>query len=131
MPIANVTFEVVILLMTIPHLTFGSSVQKMATTDHSPMMKQWQFTRSGQPRDVLTMVEVPKPTTCADDEVLVQVSHVSLNSAIVHRLIAYYGVMDPVGALIGRPCVPEMDFSGIVCDLRGANVKEFKTGNIN
>ncbi len=95
------------------------------------MMKQWQFTRSGSHRDVLTMVEVPIPTTCADDEVLVQVSHVSLNSAIAYRLMAHYGIMDPVGVLIGRPCVPEVDFSGIVCDLRGANVKEFKTGNID
>jgi hypothetical protein len=36
-----------------------------------------------------------------------------------------------VGAFIGRPCVPEMEFSGIVCDLRGANVKEFNTGNVD
>jgi NADPH:quinone reductase-like Zn-dependent oxidoreductase len=107
------------------------SAMNTATTDHSQMMKQWQFTKSGNPRDVLTMVEVPIPTTCTDDEALVQISHVSLNSAIAYRLIAHYGVMDPVGALMGRPCVPEMDFSGIVCDLRGANVKEFKTGNIN
>ena len=95
------------------------------------MMKQWQFTRSGTPRDVLTMVEVPIPTTCADDEVLVQVSHVSLNSAIAYRLIAHYGVMDPIGALLSRPCVPEMDFSGIACDLRGKHATEFKTGTIS
>ncbi len=95
------------------------------------MMKQWQFSKAGNPRDVLTMVEVPIPTTCADDEVLVQISHVSLTSAITYRLLAYYGVFDPVGALTGRPSVPEKDFSGIVCDLRGANVKEFSTGNIN
>ncbi|CAF1002022.1 unnamed protein product [Didymodactylos carnosus] len=75
------------------------------------------------------MVEVPIPTTCADDEVLVQISHVSLNSAIAYRLIAYYGVLDPVGALISRPCVPEIDFSGIVCDLRGTKVKDFNTGD--
>jgi len=92
------------------------------------MMKQWQFTRSGNPRDVLTMVEVPIPTTCADDEVLVQVSHVSLNPAIAYRLIAYYGFFDPLGALMGKPAVPELDFSGIVCDFRGKSVKEFKTG---
>ncbi|CAF0798302.1 unnamed protein product [Adineta steineri] len=101
----------------------------MTTMDHSQMMKQWQFTKSGSPRDVLTMAEVPVPTTCADDEVLVQVSHVSLNSAIAYRLIAHYGVVDPVGAFIGRPAVPEMDFSGVVCDLRGANVTEFNTGD--
>jgi NADPH:quinone reductase-like Zn-dependent oxidoreductase len=102
----------------------------MSSTDHSQMMKQWQFTKSGSPRNVLTMVEVPIPTTCADNEVLVQISHVSLNSAIA-RLMAYYGVFDPVGAFMNWPCAPEMDFSGIVCDLRGANVTEFKTGNIN
>ena len=94
-------------------------------------MKQWQFTKSGSPRDVLTMIEVPIPITCADDEVLVRLSHVSLNSAIMYRLIAYYGVLDPIGALTARPCVPEMDFSGIVCDLRGKRVKEFDTGDIN
>ncbi|CAF0796886.1 unnamed protein product [Adineta steineri] len=103
----------------------------MATTDHSQMMKQWQFTKAGNPRDVLTMVEVPIPTTCADDEVLIKISHVSLNSSIAYRLIAYYGVVDPIGAFIGRPAVPEVDFSGVVCDLRGANVTEFNTGNIN
>ncbi|CAF0796975.1 unnamed protein product [Adineta steineri] len=101
----------------------------MATTDHSHMMKQWQFTKAGNPRDVLTMVEVPIPTTCADDEVLIKISHVSLNSAIAYRLIAYYGIVDPIGAFIGRPAVPEMDFSGMVCDLRGANVTEFSTGD--
>ncbi|CAF1187274.1 unnamed protein product [Adineta steineri] len=101
----------------------------MTTTDHSQMMKQWQFTKSGSPRDVLTMVEVPIPTTCADDEVLVQISHVSLNSAFAHRLIAYYGLFDPAGAFMGRPGVPEKDFSGIICDLRGANVTEFNTGD--
>jgi len=79
---------------------------------------------------MLTLVEVPIPTTCADNEVLVQISHVSFNSAIA-RLMAYYGVFDPVGAFMSWPCVPEMDFSGIVCDLRGANVTEFKTGNVN
>lgn len=103
----------------------------MVSINQNQMMKQWQFTKSGQPRDVLEMVEVPIPTTCADDEVLVQISHVSLNSAIAHRLIAHYGVIDPVSAFFGRPCVPEMDFSGIICDLRGANVKEFNTGKIN
>ncbi|CAF0798271.1 unnamed protein product [Adineta steineri] len=101
----------------------------MATTDHTHMMKQWQFTKAGNPRDVLTMVEVPIPTICADDEVLIKISHVSLNSAIAYRLIAYYGIVDPIGAFIGRPAVPEMDFSGIVCDLRGANVTEFNTGD--
>ncbi|CAF4039143.1 unnamed protein product, partial [Adineta steineri] len=101
----------------------------MTTTDHSHMMKQWQFTKAGNPRDVLTMVEVPIPTTCADDEVLIKISHVSLNSAIAYRLIAYYGIVDPIGAFMGRPAVPEMDFSGIVCDLRGANVTEFNTGD--
>ncbi len=63
------------------------------------------------------MVEVPIPTTCANDEVLVRVSHVSLNSAIAYRLMAHYGVFDPIGALTDKPCVPEIDFSGIVCDL--------------
>ncbi|CAF1033982.1 unnamed protein product [Adineta steineri] len=101
----------------------------MTTTDHNQMMKQWQFTKAGNPRDVLTMVEVPIPTSCADDEVLIKSSHVSLNSAIAYRLIAYYGIVDPIGAFIGRPAVPEMDFSGIVCDLRGANVTEFNTGD--
>lgn len=94
------------------------------------MMKQWQFTKSGTPRDVLTMVEVPIPTTCADDELLVQISHVSLNSSITYGLIAHRGILDPVGEFMGRPCVPEVSFSGIVCDLRGTNMKEFKTGNI-
>jgi NADPH:quinone reductase-like Zn-dependent oxidoreductase len=103
----------------------------MANTDQSQMMKQWQFTKSGNPRDVLTMVEVPIPTACADDEVLIQISHVSLNSSIVQRLIPNYAMLDPVGALIGRPCVPEVDYSGIVCDLRGAKVQGFNTGNIN
>ncbi|UJR08752.1 hypothetical protein I4U23_013009 [Adineta vaga] len=93
------------------------------------MMKQWQFTKSGSPRDVLTMVDVPIPTTCSDDEILVRISYVSLNSAITYRLMAYYGIFDPVGAFLGRPGVPEKDFSGIVCDLRGANVKEFNTGD--
>lgn len=92
------------------------------------MMKQWQLTRSGTPRDVLTMVEVLIPTTCADDEVLVQVSYVSLNSSIVHRLIAHYGIIDPIGGLMSKPCVPELEFSGLVCDLRGSNAKEFNTG---
>jgi hypothetical protein len=113
------------------YLSLSFSTLNMSTTDDTRMMKQWQFTKSGSPRDILTMVEVPIPTTCADDEVLVQVSHVSLNSAIAYRFMAYYGIFDPVGALMGRPSVPEKDFSGIVCDLRGANVKEFKTGNIN
>ena len=91
-------------------------------------MKQWQFTKSGVPRDILTLVDVPIPTTCADDEVLVKISHVSLNAAFIHRLMAYYGVFSPLGALLGRPAVPEMDFSGTVCDLRGAKAKEFQTG---
>ena len=94
-------------------------------------MKQWQFTKSGVPRDVLTMAEVPIPTTCADDEILVQVSHISLTSSITYRFIAHYGVLDPVGALLGRPCVPEVDFSGIVCDLRGKDAKEFKIGTMH
>jgi len=93
------------------------------------MMKQWQLTRSGTPRDVLTMVEVPIPTTCADDEVLVQVSYVSLNSSIVNLLISHYAMVDPVGGLMSKPCVPELEFSGLVCDLRGSNAKEFNTGN--
>lgn len=103
----------------------------MTTTDNRQMMKQWQFTKSGSPRDVLTMAEVPIPTKCSADEVLVKISHVSLNSAVAHRLMAYYGILDPVNAFMGKPSVPEVDFSGIVCDLRGVNVKEFNTGNIN
>ncbi|CAF1053601.1 unnamed protein product [Adineta ricciae] len=97
--------------------------------DHSSMMKQWQFTRSGKPRNILTITEIPIPTTCPDDELLIKISYVSLNSAIVHRLMAYRGVLDPVGAFRTRPSVPEKDFSGIVCDLRGANVKGFNTGD--
>lgn len=103
----------------------------MTSIDADQTMKQWQFTKAGSPRDILTMVEVPIPTTCADGEVLIKISHVSLNSAIMYRLMAYYGFHDPVGALLSKPCIPEMDFSGIVCDLRGANVKGFKTGNIH
>jgi hypothetical protein len=113
------------------YLSLVSLALNMANTGHNQMMKQWQFTRSGSPRDVLAMVDVPIPITCADDEVLVHTSHVSLNSVFPHRLMAHYGILDPVGAFIGRPCVPEMEFSGIVCDLRGANVKEFNTGNVD
>ena len=102
----------------------------MASTDHDQTMKQWQFTKAGSPRDILTMIEMPIPTTCADGEVLIKISHVSLNPAIMYRLMAYYGLFDPVGAILGKPCVPEMDFSGIVCDLRGAKAKGFKTGNM-
>ena len=91
-------------------------------------MKQWQFSKSGVPRDVLTLVDVPIPSTCADDELLVKISHVSLNAAFTYRLMAYYGVFSPLGALLGRPAVPEMDFSGIVCDLKGSKAKEFQTG---
>ena len=95
------------------------------------MMKQWQFTRSGTPRDILTMAEVPIPTTCADDELLIKISYVSLMSSMTYRLMAYRGIIDPVGAFKSRPSVPEKDFSGIVCDLRGAHVKGFNTGEIN
>jgi NADPH:quinone reductase-like Zn-dependent oxidoreductase len=102
----------------------------MASTDGNQTMKQWQFTKGGSPRNILTMAEVPIPTTCGDGEVLIKISHVSLNPAFMYRLMAYYGLHDPPGAFLGKPCVPEMDFSGIVCDLRGANVKEFKTGTM-
>lgn len=94
------------------------------------MMKQWQFTKSGLPRDILTLVDVPIPTVCAEDEVLVKISHVSLNSAFIYRLMAYYGLFKPLGALFGTPSVPEMDFSGIVCDLKGTKAKEFTAGNL-
>lgn len=78
---------------------------------------------------MLSMVDVPIPTTCADDEVLVRISHVALNSAMVYRLMANRTVFDLVGALTSRPCVPEMDFSGVVCDLKGANVQDLHTGD--
>lgn len=61
---------------------------------------------------------------------MVQLSYVSLNSAITYRLIAYHDMFDPIGTLMGKPCIPEVTFSGIVCDLRGKNVKDFNTGNV-
>jgi len=92
-------------------------------------MKQWQFTKAGHPRDILGMVEVPIPTTCADNEVLIKVSHVAFNSSYLYKLMAHYGIFDPINAYKGNPGVPEMDFSGVVCDLKGKNVPDLKTGD--
>eukprot|EP00026_Physarum_polycephalum_P010601 Phypoly_transcript_10768.p1 GENE.Phypoly_transcript_10768~~Phypoly_transcript_10768.p1 ORF type:complete len:354 (+),score=52.08 Phypoly_transcript_10768:202-1263(+) len=92
-------------------------------------MKQWQFTKSGSPRDVLCLVEVPIPTTCADNEVLIKVSHVGFNSAYMYKLMAHYSLTDPINAFKGKPGVPEMDVSGIVCDLKGKKVQNLNTGD--
>ncbi len=47
---------------------------------------------------------------------------------MVERLMHSYAIFDPVGALKGRPVVPEFDFSGIVCDLIGSDVTDLKAG---
>eukprot|EP00026_Physarum_polycephalum_P009782 Phypoly_transcript_09918.p1 GENE.Phypoly_transcript_09918~~Phypoly_transcript_09918.p1 ORF type:complete len:271 (+),score=31.27 Phypoly_transcript_09918:95-907(+) len=93
------------------------------------MMRQWQFTRSGSPRDVLHLVEVPIPTTCADDEVLIKVSFVGLVSSYTYRIMEQYSLSDPINAFKGNPGVPEIDFSGVVCDLKGKNAQHLNTGD--
>lgn len=88
---------------------------------------------------------MPIPTTCAENEVLikvgnhsmlnifkitmnVKVNYVAFNSAIAYKLIAHYGWMEPLSAWRGDPCVPEMDFSGTVCELMGSKASLFKPG---
>lgn len=93
--------------------------------------KQWQYKTQGAPKDILKLVDnVPIPTTCKNDEVLVRVGYVALNLLYVHKIMAHFGLLDPLGYWKGKPFVPENEFSGVVCELKGENVTEFKTGMI-
>eukprot|EP01112_Ceratiomyxa_fruticulosa_P021248 TRINITY_DN740_c0_g1_i2.p1 TRINITY_DN740_c0_g1~~TRINITY_DN740_c0_g1_i2.p1 ORF type:complete len:387 (-),score=79.07 TRINITY_DN740_c0_g1_i2:110-1270(-) len=92
--------------------------------------RQWQFRAAGEPRDVLKLVDnVPIPTSCKEDEVLIRVSHVALTLLYTRKIINHYGLVAPISCWRGDACVPEPEFSGVVCDLRGDNVTEFKTGD--
>jgi NADPH:quinone reductase-like Zn-dependent oxidoreductase len=59
---------------------------------------------------------------------LKQVNYVSFNPSMVYKLMAHYGLVDPVGVYKQRPAVPEIDFSGTVCELRGPKARDLKPG---
>eukprot|EP01113_Clastostelium_recurvatum_P012190 TRINITY_DN16304_c0_g1_i1.p1 TRINITY_DN16304_c0_g1~~TRINITY_DN16304_c0_g1_i1.p1 ORF type:complete len:373 (-),score=68.38 TRINITY_DN16304_c0_g1_i1:2-1120(-) len=103
------------------------------TTTTTMTMRQWQHTKGGRPSEVLHLVDdAPRPqlASCGDDEVVVRITHVALTPPVTARLIPSYGAVDPLGAFMRRPAVPEVDFSGIVTDIIGTNAKEkYKKGD--
>lgn len=87
-------------------------------------MKAWAFTRRGQPLDVLSLTEVPSPESSSlqPDELLIKVSHSSLNlfSSILTFLVPMF--------LRTNPSIAEVDFSGRVV-AKGADVPSLSIGD--
>jgi NADPH:quinone reductase-like Zn-dependent oxidoreductase len=83
----------------------------MASSNDLPKtMRAWTFSSRGPPTTVLSLSDVPIPKINSPDEVLVRVSHASLNP-VGSFLIAM------VPAFIRKlPAVPELDFSGTVIE---------------
>ena len=50
------------------------------------------------------------------------------NSSLTYKLMAHYSLVDPIDAFLRRPAIPEIDFSGVVCDLKGKNAQYLDTG---
>ena len=73
-------------------------------------MKAWAFTQRGQPLSVLKLTEIPTPdkSKLQPDELLIQVSHASLNM--------FSSILTWAVPMLFRtnPSVPEIDFSGRV-----------------
>jgi hypothetical protein len=44
------------------------------------------------------------------------------------KLMAHYSLFDPINAYKGKPSIPEMDFSGVVCELKGNKAQHLNTG---
>ena len=87
-------------------------------------MKAWAFTRSGQPLDVLQLTTIPTPESASlkEDELLIQISHSSLNlfSSILTWLIPMF--------IRTSPSVAETDFSGRVV-AKGSDVPSLSVGD--
>ncbi|KAF2002427.1 zinc-binding oxidoreductase [Amniculicola lignicola CBS 123094] len=71
-------------------------------------MKAWTHTQAGLPKNVLHLTEIATPTISTPTEVLVRITHCSLNpgGSIFMQLVP--------GFFRGNPAIPEMDFSGVV-----------------
>jgi reticulon-4-interacting protein 1, mitochondrial len=73
-------------------------------------MKAWAFTRRGQPLNVLQLTDIPTPdsSTLKSDELLIKVSHASLNlfSSILTWVVPMF--------IRTSPSVAELDLSGRV-----------------
>lgn len=79
----------------------------MALQDIPQTMRAWVRVRKGEPTQVLKLVNIPVPTDLKPDEILVKVSHVSLNAGMLIgiRLLPQF---------ISKTWIPEMECSGTV-----------------
>ena len=87
-------------------------------------MKAWTFTRRGQPLAVLQLTDIPTPeaSTLKNDELLIKVSHSSLNlfSSILTWVVPTF--------IRTSPSVPEVDFSGKIV-AKGSDAGSLSTGD--
>ena len=80
-------------------------------------MRAWTYNRRGPPHDVLSLQNVPTPSsTLAPNDVLVRISYAALNPV-------GYVLMQLVPASVRKsPFIPEVDFSGVI-EATGSGVR--------
>jgi reticulon-4-interacting protein 1, mitochondrial len=87
-------------------------------------MKAWTFSQRGQPLNVVQLTNIPTPeeSSLRSDELLVKVSHSSLN--LISSILAWVVPM----FIRTNPSIPEVDFSGRVI-AKGKDVPSFAVGD--
>ncbi|MCJ1242042.1 zinc ion binding [Varicellaria rhodocarpa] len=80
-----------------------------ASSQFPSSMRAWTYSRRGHPHDVLSLQNVPTPSsTLAPNDVLVRISYAALNPVS-------YVLMQLVPAFVRKsPFIPEVDFSGVI-----------------
>ena len=87
-------------------------------------MRAWAFTSRGQPRNVLRLTTISRPSAkqLTPNELLVKVYYAGLfqSSAMLMSLIPHIN---------DHPWIPYSDFSGIVCSV-GSEVSKYHSGDM-
>ncbi|KAF2754491.1 NAD(P)-binding protein [Pseudovirgaria hyperparasitica] len=71
-------------------------------------MQAWQFTRTGPARAILSLQSIPVPPRPIDNEVLIRITHSSLNGGS-NLLLTLIPML-----FRSPPCTPGIEFSGVV-----------------